>query len=424
MSEDSSKSSTGLMTKLSVMMFLQFFIWGSWYTSVSLFMSEQGMQDNIYWVFTAGPLGAIIAPFFIGLVADRFFSTEKVLAFCFFVAGISILALPYIAKSGDSSLMNTCIFIHMLFYMPTLALTASLSFAHLTNSEQQFPIVRVFGTIGWIVAGVAISTLDAEKTTMQFYLAGGASLLLALFSLSLPKTPPSLKGEKIDLKALCFWDAWSLLKKPSFLVFTISSFLICIPLAAYYAFLQQQMAAMGIENVAAVKTLGQGSEIIFMVMMPFFFRKLGVKTMITIGIAAWVLRYALFALGASEDIVALLYIGIILHGICYDFFFVTGQVYVEESTPSNVRNQAQALNVFWTQGLGLYIGAIVGGYFFRESFGESSATDPENLSKWASFWWPLCIMAGVVMLVFVFAFKHKNKDETIDALEVAGESSE
>jgi nucleoside transporter len=405
---NSDSQSKSIITKLSIMMFLQFFIWGAWYTSVSLFMSNQGMEKDIYWVYTAGPLAAIISPFFIGFVADRFINTEKVLAGLFILGSVSMITLPQLAGPGKSSVVNTCIFLHMLCYMPTLALSASISFKHLSNGVKQFPIVRVWGTIGWIAAGLLISFLDAEKTSTQFYLAGGASLILGFFCFSLPKTPAPLKGLPTKFKDIIFWDAWSLMKKPSFAVFIISSFLICIPLAAYYAYLQNQMSAMGIDNVAAAKTLGQGSEILFMLLMPFLFRKLGVKKMIAIGVFAWALRYALFALGASESLTLMIYAGIFLHGICYDFFFVTGQIYVDQASPKDIQGQAQSLNVFWTQGVGLFVGAIVCGKFYNSAFGDKSGVDPANLQNWSSFWWPLAAMAGVILIIFLIAFKHKD----------------
>ena len=399
---------TSHVKQLSIMMFLQFFIWGAWYTSIGLFMTEQGMQKEIGWVYTAGPLGAIIAPFFIGLIADKFINTEKVLFALFTLASISMFVLPSQVDANNPTAFNTWILLHMLCYMPTLALTASMSFAHLKNGVKQFPIVRVWGTIGWIAAGLLVSFLDAETTKTQFQLAGGASLLLGIFCLFLPKTPAPLKGKPINFNDLIFKDAWSLMKKPSFAVFIISSFLICIPLAAYYAYLQHQMAAMGIENVAAAKTLGQGSEIIFMLLMPLLFRKLGVKKMIAIGVFAWALRYALFAFGASEQLTMMIYAGIFLHGICYDFFFVTGQIYVDQASPKKLHAQAQSLNVFWTQGLGLLIGAQVAAKLINTSFGDKKATDAANLSLWPSFWWPLAIMAGVILVIFLLAFKHKD----------------
>jgi len=410
---ESENTNSGLLTKLSIMMFLQFFIWGAWYTSVSLFMSHQGMEKDIYWVYTAGPLGAIFAPFFTGLIADRFLNTEKVLSILFIGGAASLLILPQLAEPGASQTVNRCILIHMLCYMPTLALTASLSFKHLKDGVKQFPIVRVWGTIGWIVAGIIISALDAEKTAVQFYVAGGASLALGLFCFCLPKTPAPLKGEPVNLKAICFWDAWSLLKKPSFAIFMVSSFLICIPLAAYYAYLQNQMAAMGINNVAATKTMGQGSEIIFMLLMPLFFRKLGVKKMIAIGIFAWASRYALFALGASQQSVMMIYGGILLHGICYDFFFVTGQIYVDQAAPKNILGQAQSLNIFFTQGLGLFVGAIVCGKLFAKTFNGAPSGAAESLSMWSDFWWPLCILASIILVIFLIAFHHKDSETEV-----------
>ena len=389
-----------IITKLSIMMFLQFFIWGAWYTSVSNFMAEQGLTENIYWVFTAGPLAAIIAPFFIGLIANRFFNTEKVLAVLFFLCGISLFLLPNFSES--SSAMNACILIHMLLYMPTLALTASLSFTHLKNASKEFPLVRVWGTIGWIIAGVVISTLNADKTSTQFTVAGIAGIILGIFSLSLPKTPAPLKGEPVETRTLFFVDAWALLKEKSFFVFIISSTLICIPLAAYYAYSQLQLAHLGVEDVAATKTLGQGSEIIFMLLMPFFFRKLGIKKIIAIGILAWAARYLLFAFSISPETISLFYIGLLLHGICYDFFFVAGQVYVEQTAPKAIRAQAQSMLVFFTQGVGLYLGAYVAGSLFNSVF-----PNKENISTWTAFWIPLMLISLVIFVLFIIFFNPK-----------------
>jgi len=396
--------------KLCIVMFLQFWIWGAWYTSVSQFMAAEGMSKDIYWVYTAGPLAAIFAPFFLGLIADRFFNTEKILGVLFLLGSISLFILPYLAESGDSSVVNTCIFFHMLCYMPTLALTASLSFKHLGSAEKQFPLVRVFGTIGWIAAGILVSTLDAEKTAIQFWIAGGASALLGLFCFTLPATEAPKKNEPINFKSFLFWDAWAQFKKKSFAVFILSSFIVCIPLASYYAYLQLQMTSMEINNIAGVKTIGQMTEIIFMLLMPFFFIRLGVKKMIAIGIAAWALRYFLFAAGASSNMVSLVIIGIALHGICYDFFFVAGQIYVDKSTPKNIRGQAQSMNIFFTQGLGLYLGAILGGKLFAKNFDGIESTAPSSLGNWTGFWMPLAIISTATLILFLIVFKHKDSE--------------
>ena len=398
-----------IITKLSVMMFLQFFIWGSWYTSVSTYMAANGMAGDIYWVFSAGPLGAIIAPFFLGMIADRFFNTEKVLAVLFLICGVSLFILSQLPTTSVS-VLNTFIFIHMLSFMPTLALSASLAFRHLQNTEKQFPLVRVWGTIGWICAGVLVSRLDYEKTVGQFFLGGTAGIVLSALCLFLPKTPAPLKGQKVDVGALFFRDAWVLMKSRSFFIFVIGSFLVCIPLAAYYAYLQNQMDIIGIDGVAATKTLGQGSEVVFMFLMPLIFRKLGIKFIVLIGIAAWILRYVLFAFGTSPQTVSLIYLGILLHGICYDFFFVAGQVYVDKVSPTKVRSQAQALIVFFTQGLGLYFGAIVSGRLIKAVFPDGF--NASNLSNWANFWLPLAVIALVVLIAFSIFFKEEKIEES------------
>ena len=354
-----------IFMRLSILMFLQFFIWGAWYLTVSLYMIENvieaGNIGQAYWAYTAVPIAAIISPFFTGLFADRFFNTEKVLAVLFIGAGLSMLALKFFID--DVFIFNSLILLHALFFMPTLGLTASLSFCHLPGGNKQFPLVRLWGTLGWIVAGLVLAFIvtplvkqEAGKTLYQFYLGGGAAILLGLFCLSLPKTEAPKRGEKIDLKTLLFFDAWGQLRNRSFFVFIVCSFLVCIPLAAYYASLQQQMDAMGMKNITFWKNIGTWIEAGMMFAMPFLFRKLGIKKMIAIGIAAWIIRYILFILGATPEGTMLVILGIALHGICYDFFFVTGQVYVDQSTPKSIRGQAQSMNIFFTQGIGLFIG--------------------------------------------------------------------
>jgi hypothetical protein len=449
-------SSRGVMVRLSILMFLQFWIWGSWYISVSLYMMEHGMGDVRYYAYTAGPVAAIIAPFFTGLFADRFFNTEKVLAGLFALGGGFMLLLPWIggldgtvlAESAGGvatamevtvlgltcnkgELFNWTILAHMLCYMPTLALTASLSFHHLPKGSTQFPMVRLWGTLGWIAAGFFLAfamketlsggaVIGGEMRAGQFYLGGIASVILGLFCLTLPKTPAPLKGKPLDWRTLLFADALRQMRRSTFAVFMIGSFLVCIPLAAYYASLQQQMEAMGFTNIAAWKNTGTFIEAGMMFLMPWFFRKLGVRWMILTGIAAWALRYVLFSLGASPDGFYLVVGGIALHGICYDFFFVTGQVYVDQATPASIRGQAQSMTVFFTQGLGLFIGALVANELaaraFRVpdaagNFTQVASNTAESLPFWPSFWWPLCAMATALLVLFFFVFKPESRDE-------------
>lgn len=440
----------GVMLKLSVLMFLQFFIWGSWYLSVSLFMFDNEMGSGRFYAYTAGPLAAIIAPFFTGLIADRFINTEKVLALLFLAAGACMLALPWAggltgtttetADDGTimaatvtafgmtmnkSTLFNGLIVAHMLCYMPTLGLSASLAFTHLRKSEQ-FPLVRLWGTIGWIVAGFVLAlvftrTLDdgtvvkGETQAVQFILGGAASVMLGFFCFSLPKTPAPLKGKPVNMRDLVFADAWAELRRIPFAVFIIGSFLVCIPLAAYYASLQQQMEAMNMTYIAAWKNTGTFLEAGMMFMMPFFFRKLGIRWMILIGIGAWVLRYILFALGATPEGFALVIAGIALHGICYDFFFVTGQVYVDKATRPEIRGQAQGMLIFFTQGLGLYFGALATQQLAGRAFGDTPSTSPESLPMWPDVWWPLAGMAAVILVIFGIAFRDKQAEEAMRA---------
>lgn len=434
------------MIQLSILMFFQFFIWGSWYLSVSLYMLSHEMGDGRFYAYTAGPLGAIIAPFVTGLIADRFFNTERVLAVLFFVAGLFMLALPavgemqsvnfdvgFIAGDGKSDLFNLVILGHMIFYMPTLGLTASLSFAHLRKGGEQFPLVRLWGTLGWIAAGLLIAVFTTEQTLAdgtievlkgehkpaQFWMGGGISVLLGIYCLTLPKTPAPKRGEPVNARDLFFLDAWKEMKNTSFFVFIIGSFLVCIPLAAYYASLQQQMEAMDMKYITVWKNLGTWVEAGMMFLMPFFFRKLGIKWMIVIGIGAWVLRYVLFAFGASQDMVSLVMLGILLHGICYDFFFVTGQVYVDRHTPESIRGQAQGMNIFFTQGVGLFVGALVTQRLAGRAFGDIASNTAESLPLWPKLWWPLTGMAAAVMVAFFIFFKEDPNGRDLSDTELA-----
>ncbi|MFK7961305.1 MAG: MFS transporter [Phycisphaerales bacterium] len=445
-----------LLTRLSVMLFLQFFIWGSWYLSVSLYMYDHQMGAVRFYAYTAGPIAAIIAPFFTGLVADRFFNTERVLGVLFALAGVFMLALIWVGQmqgtpvegmlesvtsiesiNGDDTevtsqivtaatveifgqslskgwLFNALILAHMLCFMPTLGLTASLSFAHLRKGPEQFPLVRLWGTLGWIAAGflLAFAFTAGEKSAVQFCLGGTAAVLLGVYCFSLPRTPAPSRGKPFNARDLFFVDAWSEMRRLPFAVFIIGSFLVCIPLAAYYASLQQQMEAMGMENITAVKNYGTFLEAGMMFMMPFFFRTLGIRWMVLIGIAAWVLRYVMFALGATPEGYWLVVGGILLHGICYDFFFVTGQVYVDKATPPAIRGQAQGMLIFFTQGLGLWIGAMAVATLSGRAFGDVASTSPSSLPLWPKVWWPLAIMAAVILVIFAATFRDRKIEAT------------
>ncbi|MGB7342587.1 MAG: MFS transporter [Pirellulaceae bacterium] len=363
--------------QLSIMMFLQFFVWGAWYVTAPNFLGTIGFKaSDIGNTYSVGPIAGLLTPLLVGLIADRFFSAQKVLGVLHLLGGAIIFAAITVMK-GDSpspSVLNWGFFLgYMLTYYPTLALTNTIAMKNMADPEKEFPGIRVLGTIGWIAAGFALTLTGFETTVGMFYMAGGAAILLGLFSFALPDTPPIQTGEKVTARQLLGLDALSLLKDRSYFVFIVASMLICIPLAFYY-----QIASRVVEltqlPIGGTMAYGQISEIGFMLVMPLFFKRLGVKWMIAIGMLAWVLRYALFSLGAPTEIRWMIILGVVLHGICYDFFFVTGQIYTDNKAPESVRAQAQGLLVMLTLGLGMMIGAQVAGRV------EAANTTPEAIA--------------------------------------------
>ena len=404
-----------VFAQLSVMMFLQFFLWGAWYVTMGPYMNANGMSDSIAMAYTVGPIAAIVSPFFLGMIADRFFSSERVLAVLHIIGGACLFLAPMAAQKS-STLFIVMVLAHMLCYMPTLGLTSSLAMHNMTNSEKQFPMIRVFGTIGWIVANLVISQMKFDTSANMFYLAGGAAVALGLFSFFLPHTPAPSKGKPFSINDALGLDSLVLLKKPSFAVFCLCSFLVCIPLSAYYAYAGTFVGEMGIEKIAQTMSAGQMSEIFFMLVMPFFFVRLGVKWMLAVGMLAWVIRYALFAMAAPDQVFWMILIGIALHGICYDFFFVTGQIYVDNESGPKIRGQAQGFFVLLTQGLGMLIGAQLMGQIYGRTTNEAGLVD------WKSLWMFPAIFALVVLIIFVVFFKHKksgmSEEEVAEKAEI------
>ena len=394
--------------RLSVMMFLEFFVWGAWYTTVAVFMANAGMEHLTHWPYTVNPIAAIAAPFFLGFVADRFFPTERVLGVLHILGGLTMLAVPGAAR--EPALFIGLLLLFNLFFMPTLGLSNSLAFTHIRDQEKEFPRIRVFGTVGWIVAGLFVSFIlsrfvdgPAEATALPLYTTAVASLVLGLYSFTLPHTPPQGAGGRATFRGISGIDALSALGSRSFYVFVLCAFLLSIPLAAYYNFTQLYLGAVGVRQIAATQTLGQVSEVAFMLLMPFFFRRLGIKWMLLVGMAAWVLRYALFAMGAPDAVVWMVIVGILLHGICYDFFFVTGQIYVDKKSTPAIRAQAQGFLVLITYGVGMLIGAQVAGAVYN-SFLRGGA-ETLSLAQWREFWWiPAGFSLGVALL-FALLFR-------------------
>jgi nucleoside transporter len=364
-----------LTIRLFTMMFIQFFIWGAWYVTAPRALTPLGFTGADFgWTYSVGPIAGLISPFFVGMIADRFFATERVLAFMHILGGAAMFAALKMmgSESPSPDAINFMFFLHMFCYYPTLALTNSLAMHSVTDSEKQFPIIRVGGTIGWIVAGLILSWQGWGSDTMMFQLAAYASVGLGLYSLTLPHTPPPAKGQKFETRDALGLDAFVLLKNPSYLIFIVCSFLICIPLAFYYQMAERTLVAGEVTDTAFKMTFGQMSEIFFMLLMPFFFKRLGVKMMLFVAMATWVARYVLFAIGTPDHVTWMLLLGVTVHGICYDFFFVTGQIYTDQVAPKAIRSQAQGLLVLFTLGLGMMIGAQVAGRV------EAHYTPPET----------------------------------------------
>ena len=399
--------------QLSLMMFLEFFIWGAWYSAIAVYMSSNGMKSLTHWPFTVNAIAAIVAPFFVGLIADRYFATQKVLGTLHILGALFMFITP--SLTNNPLLFILALLAYNICYMPTMSLANTLAFHQMTQQEKQFPSIRVFGTIGWIAAGLTISFilvgfvqqgLKPEATALPLYLTAGSSLLLGLYSFSLPHTPPPAAGKKVSARTIIGIDAFKKLGSRSFYVFLASSLLICIPLAVYYNYTQLFLENSQFQNIAATQTIGQASEMIFMLLMPLFFRRLGVKWMLAVGMLAWVIRYSLFAAAAPETTTWMIMAGIALHGICYDFFFVTGQIYMDKKASVEIRAQAQGLIVLVTYGIGMLIGAQIAGELYNSFLKDGASL---SLMEWRSFWWIPATFAGGVLLFFIVAFNEKIK---------------
>jgi nucleoside transporter len=397
---------TDTRVKLSVMMFLEYFIWGAWYVTLGTWLGSIGFSgEQIGLTYGTTALAAMISPFFVGMIADRFFATQRLLAVLHALGGLAIL---YASTRATFWPLYTAILVHTLCYMPTLALTNSLAFRQMQDAGREFPPVRVLGTIGWIVAGLGIGTIGIEATSGPLQIAAAGSFVLAVYCLALPHTPPQKTG-RVSARDVLGLDALQLLKDRSFAVFVIGSFLVCIPLQFYYAFANPFLNEIGVTNAAGKMTLGQMSELVFMLLMPWFFRRLGVKYMLLVGMAAWVTRYVLFAYGNNEALVWMLYLGILLHGICYDFFFVTGQIYVDQKAPAHMRAAAQGFITFVTYGVGMLIGSWLSGRVVDAY--AVAAGGAITLHDWKSIWLVPAAGATAVLALFALFFRSNTSVE-------------
>ncbi len=400
--------------RLSLMMFLNYVIWGSWYVTLGAYLTINlkftGTQAGA--VFGTTALACMISPFFVGLIADRFFASERVLAALHLLGAVLLF---FVTKATSFGPVYTLMFAYCLCYFPTIALTNSLTLQHLKDPGRDFPLIRVFGTLGWIAIGVTIGRLGVETSTVPFMLAAGASVVMSIFSLTLPHTPPPSKGQTVTLRRILGLDALVMLKRPSFAVFAVASILACIPLTFYFSFTNAYLNELHVENAAGKMALGQASEVIMMLLMPFILRRVTVRSILIMGLLAWSVRYMLLAYGNPYGGIWMFYVAILLHGICYDFFFMTGQLYTDQEAPPNLRSAAQGLITFLTYGVGMLIGSLIAGrtvdYFTHTAGGVVTR-------NWQSFWISSSLSAFVILLLITIFFRSQSKIVTTNPAAV------
>ena len=401
--------------KLSLMMFLEFFIWGAWFVTLGTYLLKNlnTTATQVGAAFLTQSIGAIVAPFIIGMIADRFFSAQKILGVLHLVGA----ALLWLASSAaDFSAFYPYILTYMIVYMPTLALVNSISFRQMKNPQKEFANVRVLGTLGWIIAGITIGWLNWEQNgslVLTFRMAAGASALLGLFSFTLPPTPPIKREGKSSVGQLLGLEAIGLLKNRSYLIFFLASVAICVPLSFYYGFTNPFLNEMGMKSAAGVQSLGQVSEVLFMLLIPVFFVRLGVKKMLAIGMLAWVVRYLFFAYGNGDSAYWMLIAGIVVHGICYDFFFVTGQIYTDNLAGEQSKSAAQGFITLATYGVGMLIGSLLSGQIV------DAYKTTGDLHDWRTIWLIPAGIAAAVLAVFLLLFKDQNAPAKLDEVSLA-----
>jgi len=389
------------IVKLSFMMLLEYFVWGAWYVTLSTYMARElgASGTQIGAAYNALAIATMISPFFIGMVADRFFAAQKIMA-ALHLGGALLLYLASTVKHDVG--FYWIVLAYSLLYMPTIALSNNIAFQAMSDPGRMFPWIRVFGTIGWIVAGLMIAALDIEGTASTFQMAAIASAGLGLFSFFLPDTPPKGKVADTSASGAVGAEAFVLLRNKPYLIFFIAAVLVCIPLSFYFGFANLFLNDAGMEDAAGKMTLGQFSEAIFILAIPFLFYRIGVKNMVLIGMVAWFLRYICFAHGDAGDNLWMLYAGIVLHGICYDFFFVTGYMYTETKAGEKIKNAAQGLFTFATYGLGMFIGTAFSGVV-------TDYFTVDGQFQWRSIWYVPAAIAVFVLLYFILFFKEKRE---------------
>ncbi len=393
-----------------IMMFLQFFIWGAWYATGGNYMKSHGMSDIIYLAYMVSPIGSIVSPFFLGMIADRFFSVQKVMGVMHILSGIFVFCAPWLGEASAPLFLIFLLF-HMLCYMPTVGLATATAFHLLKDQEREFPFVRVFGTLGWISAGIIVSyLLQGDTTALPMYVAGAGGVLMGLYSFTLPNIPPRGAGKAISFRDVIGLDALKQLNSRPFIIFIIGLLLISIPFASYFAYVPIYLKAANVSSPAFKMTFGQMSEVLFLLLMPWLFVRLGIKWVMVTGLLAWSLRYALFAIGAPDAVTWMLITGILLHGACYDFVYVASQVYIDQKATPEIRAQAQGFFVLISYGVGQGLGTLAAGWIFNTIM---PANSEPTLEQWQSFWTIPLIFAALVTVLFALGFKDEISKKSV-----------
>ncbi|AUD02507.1 nucleoside permease [Spirosoma pollinicola] len=386
--------------KLSVMMFLQFFVWGAWYGQVTKYLETQlhatGVQQGA--AFATFSIAMLIAPFFIGMIADRYFAAQKVLGVLNLLGAV---VLFYLIQVNDADQFFWVLLVYCLTFAPTLALTSSIAMQQMSSPEKEFPGIRVLGTVSWIVVTNIVGYYGFGDKVTIFQLSMYSAVVLGIFSFFLPDTPPKAT-KATSFSQILGLDAFKLFKDRSFAIFFLSSVLICIPLSFYYAMANPSLTDGGMQNVENKMSLGQASEVIFMLLIPLAYTRLGVKKMLIVGLVAWIVRFICFGYGDGGAGEWMLYLAIILHGVCYDFFFVTGQIYTDNKAGEKIKSSAQGLISLATYGIGMGIGSYLSG-IVKDMFKTGNSVD------WTSFWLVPAGIAAAVLVVFVLLFTDKKR---------------
>jgi nucleoside transporter len=390
--------------RLGLMMFINYVAWGAWYVTLDTYLKNtlhfSGTQAGA--VFGTTALASMISPFFAGMIADRFFATERVLSALHFIGAMLLIALTRVTSFPA---VYTIMLAYCICYFPTIALTNSLALKHIEDAGRQFPIIRLCGTIGWIVIGWTIGALALEQSAGMFYLSAAGSLLMCAYSFTLPHTPPAGKGEPVSIRSILGLDALVMLKRPTYLTFIIVSILACIPVTFYFSFGNPYFNDVHVQNAAGKQTLGQASEVIAMLLLPWFFKHLSVRGILLLGMFSWTARYALMAFGNADAGMWMFYIAILLHGVCFDFLFVTGQLYADQEAPANLRVTAQGFLTFVTYGVGMFLGSFLSGISL-DAFTSNGVTD------WKTFWLGTSGGSFLILLLIAIFFRTGSRIES------------